>query len=156
MPAENDVRARVAPRSNLLDVVNHEDGDTPDVYLPGFGNTSGPLPPVIISAHRDRGSQHRELFQNLRIADITGVKDQIHALEELQDLRPQEAVGIGYGANNRHDVWLRLYRFQFGVFRNHLFQAMRDEAHRQLEIVSRPFGTKNRSIAVLGMLDSRT
>src|SRR5215475_13941620 len=156
MATENDVHARMARGSNLLDVVNHKDGDAADVYLPRFGNTSGPLPLVIISAYRDCGSQRHELFQNLTIADITGVKDQIHALEELQDLRPQEAVGIGYGANNRHDVWPGLYRFQFGVFRNHLFQSMRDEAHRQLEIVSRPFGTKNRSVAVLGMLDSRT
>src|SRR5437016_2415432 len=45
--------------------------------------------------------------------------------------------------------------FQLGVFRNHLFQTIRDEADGELEIVAGTLAAKDSAVAVFGVLDAR-
>src|SRR5207249_767486 len=48
----------------------------------------------------------------------------------------------------------RLRDFEFGVFRDHFLQAVRDEADGEFEIVARAFGAEDCAVSIFGMFDA--
>jgi len=55
---------------------------------------------VDVSSDGDQRRHRAELFEDLRLADIAGVEDQVGSAESRQRLRTHEAVGIGDQADD--------------------------------------------------------
>ena len=75
------------------------DQDASHLHHEGGGQVRGPSGPVGVAPDR----LHRgDLFQgaeNLRVTDVPGVDDEFHALQGLDRLGAQQAVGVGDDAD---------------------------------------------------------
>ena len=67
---------------------------SPQLNRIGKGQLLSPLTHIYIAAHSSNGGNRLELPQSLLAPHITGVDDVIARLEEIDDLRPHQAVSI--------------------------------------------------------------
>lgn len=79
----------------LGQVVQDVDRDLVHPKRFGFGDRTRPAVPVVVAAHRGHGSERAQRLEQGGAADVAGVDDEVAAAQELERLRPQQAVGIG-------------------------------------------------------------
>ena len=78
-----------------------EDVNEAAAYLhhPGVGQVRGPVAPVGVAPDRVHRGDPFQGAQNLGVADVPGVDDKFHALQGLDRLGAQQAVGVGNDAD---------------------------------------------------------
>src|SRR4029077_4704889 len=95
MPAYDVVESRGGgikiERVNVVENVNRGGIGLNDF---GFGKSHGPRLGIHISSHGKNRGQSFQGLENLRIAHVTRVNDQVGALEGAQGLRAQESMRV--------------------------------------------------------------
>src|SRR5262245_2835438 len=105
--------------------MQHENGDPTRLHRLSFRDPSGPLSDIVVSPDGHYRSKPSQFFQDFGIADISSVKNQTYASEDIQDLGTQQAVSIG---NNTDDL---LFITRSQVIFNRLSRSIRSAHLRQ-------------------------
>src|ERR1051326_6006387 len=75
--------------------VEQEEVEPLDPRLDHFGEAGPEIEAVGVAPDRGHRRDRLELGEQVELADVTGVEDPVHTLEHGEDLRPEEAVGVG-------------------------------------------------------------
>ena len=78
----------------LVNVVNDKQSGIAELRQLGFRKTVGPTSDVVIAFDSQDWSDVLQRVNDLPLADVAGVDDEIHALQHLEGLGSNQAVGI--------------------------------------------------------------
>ena len=88
----------------LRKIVNNIDENLAELDQFRFRQRVGPCAPVVVAAYyRDRRNT-REFINDHRVADITGVDDEITAAQEVNRLRSEKVMRIRNKANTNRTI----------------------------------------------------
>ena len=95
MTGDDDLHARgTGFEIDLGEVVDRVDEDVAEAKELALAQARGPGAPVVVAAHgRDRGDGAKGV-EHGGIAEVAAVDDVVAALEEGEDFRAQQAVGV--------------------------------------------------------------
>ena len=101
MTADNDLIAGGENRSfHRLQIMQHVDPDASDLYCFALTNAPHPLACVVVAANGNNRRNRTQRFQDLGLADIAAMQNEINAFEQRQYLRTQKTMRVGNDTDN--------------------------------------------------------
>jgi len=95
VPEDDEARAPHPGRLHILSAVNHPKRKAGQFSVQGEWQLLGLRPRVRVPAHSIDRRDLSELVKDIHTSHVAGMENPITSGEELQDPRPQEAMGIG-------------------------------------------------------------
>jgi hypothetical protein len=86
--------------TQLVNVVNDKQSGVAGLHQLGFRKPVGPTSDVVIAFDGQDWSDVLQRVNDLPLADVAGVDDEIHALERFEGLGSNQTVGIGNEADH--------------------------------------------------------